>query len=99
MLYLDALPIASLCMPAPLAVTQETCRGSDVSALNFTVHGSPSYGGTPVVIFSYCPWLSIRKLIYNIGNNTLKAPFAIISARGFFYNALDLYHFKFERLK
>ncbi len=55
MLYLDTLPIASLCMPAPLAVSQETYRGNDVSALNFTVHGSPSYGGIPVVIFSsYC---------------------------------------------
>lgn len=53
MLYLDALSIASLCMPAPLAVYQETCRGNDVSALNFTVHGSPSYGGTLVVIFGY----------------------------------------------
>lgn len=59
MLYLDALPIASLCMPASLAMSQETCRGNDVSALNFTVHGSPSYGGTPVVdsvfIVCYCP--------------------------------------------
>lgn len=54
MLYLDALPIASLCMPAPLAVFQETYRGNDASALNFTVHGSPSYGGTPVVTFSDC---------------------------------------------
>ena len=51
MLYLDTLPIALLCMPAPLAVYQETCRGNDVSALNFTVHGSPFYGGTPVVIY------------------------------------------------
>ena len=51
MLYQDVVPIASLCMPAPLAVSQETCRGSDASALNFTVHGSPSYGGTLVVIF------------------------------------------------
>ncbi len=49
MLYLDALPIASLRMPASLAMSQETYRGNDVSALNFTVHGSPSYGGTPVV--------------------------------------------------
>ena len=51
MLYQDVVPIASLCMPAPLAVSQETCRGNDASALNFTVHGSPSYGGTSVVIF------------------------------------------------
>ena len=53
MLYQDVVPIASLCMPAPLAVSQETYRGSDASALNFTVHGSPSYGGTSVVLFSY----------------------------------------------
>ena len=51
MLYLDVLPIVSLCMPALLAVYQETCRDDDTSALNFTVHGSPSYGDTPVVIF------------------------------------------------
>ncbi len=51
MLYQDVVPIASLCMPAPLAVYQETCRGSDASALNFTVHGSPSYSGTSVVLF------------------------------------------------
>ncbi len=50
MLYLDALPIAFLCMPAPLAVYQETSQGNDASALNFTVHGSPSYGDTSVVI-------------------------------------------------
>lgn len=53
MLYQDVVPIASLCMPAPLAVYQETCRGSDASALNFTVHGSPSYGGASVVKFGY----------------------------------------------
>ncbi len=53
MLYQDTLPIASLCMPALLAVYQETCRGDDVSALNFTVHGSPSYGGTSVVKFGF----------------------------------------------
>jgi hypothetical protein len=53
MLYLDALPIVSLCMPAPLAVYQETCRDNDVSALNFTVHGSSFYSGTPVVLFGY----------------------------------------------
>jgi len=51
MLYQDVVPIASLCMPAPLAVSQETCRGSDASALNFTVHGSPSCSGTSVVLF------------------------------------------------
>ena len=51
MLYQDVVPITLLCMPAPLAVYQETCQGSDASALNFTVHGSPSYGGTSVVIF------------------------------------------------
>ena len=63
MLYLDALPIVSLCMPAPLAVSQETCRGSDVSALNFTVHGSPSYGGTLVVQFKiYCLLFSKRAI-------------------------------------
>jgi len=62
MLYLDTLPIASLCMPAPLAVFQETYRGDDVSALNFTVHGSPSYGGTPVVNFDADQfWLSSLK--------------------------------------
>ncbi len=53
MRYQDALSIASLCMPALLAVYQETYRGDDVSALNFTVHGSPPYGGTPVVIFGF----------------------------------------------
>ena len=63
MLYLDALPIASLCMPAPLAVTQETCRGSDVSALNFTVHGSSFYGGTPVVNLSDCHLLFSKSAI------------------------------------
>ncbi len=51
MIYLDVLPIASLCMPALLAVSQETYRGDDTSALNFTVHGSPSHSGTSVVIF------------------------------------------------
>jgi hypothetical protein len=51
MLYQDVLPIASLCMPALLAVYQETCRGNDTSALNFTVHGLPSYGDTLVVTF------------------------------------------------
>jgi len=51
MLYQDVVPIVSLCMPAPLAVYQETCRDDDASALNFTVHGSPSYSGTSVVSF------------------------------------------------
>ncbi len=51
MIYLDVLPIASLCMPALLAVYQETYRGNDTSALNFTVHGSPSHSGTSVVTF------------------------------------------------
>jgi hypothetical protein len=72
MLYLDTLPIASLCMPALLAVYQETCRGDDVSALNFTVHGSPSYSGIPVVLFS------VKRVV--LINNThwltlLKTPF------------------------
>ena len=35
----DALPIVLLCMPALLAVSQETLRDNDVSALNFTVLG------------------------------------------------------------
>jgi len=51
MLYQDVVPTVSLCMPAPLAVYQETCRSSDASALNFTVHGSPSCSGASVVIF------------------------------------------------
>ena len=55
MLYQDVVPIVSLCMPAPLAVYQETCRDDDASALNFTVHGSPSYSGTSVVLFGQ--WL------------------------------------------
>lgn len=67
MLYQDVVPIASLCMPALLAVYQETCRGDDASALNFTVHGSPSYGGTSVVLFGsllICLYMHMcRKLI------------------------------------
>lgn len=72
MLYQDVVPIASLCMPAPLAVYQETCRGSDASALNFTVHGSPSYGGTSVVLFVINCFLldlfipiQIKKIVFN----------------------------------
>ncbi len=53
MLYQDVVPIVSMRMPAPLAVYQETYRGNDASALNFTVHGSPSCGGTSVVIFGF----------------------------------------------
>jgi len=49
---MDVLSIVSLCTPALLAVTQETLRNSDASALNFTVHGSPSYSGTSVLIFA-----------------------------------------------
>jgi len=46
---MDVLSIVSLRMPALLAVSQETLRDSDTSALNFTVHGSPSNSGTSVL--------------------------------------------------
>ncbi len=60
MLYLDVLPITFLCMPASLAVYQETSQGNDASALNFTVHGSPSYGDTSVVILQIPSRLYVR---------------------------------------
>jgi len=60
---MDVLSIVSLCTPALLAVTQETLRNSDASALNFTVHGSPSYSGTSVLIFAI---LDVKLLLANI---------------------------------
>ncbi len=84
MLYLDALPIALLCMPAPLAVFQETCRGNDVSALNFTVHGSPFYGGTPVVNFRHYYLLFSKNAIKVIHPCSIKKPL-LLSTKGAFF--------------